>query len=139
MAVAGLHTPGQDHAAAVAELALAARAQLREFAGAHGAKLQMRIGIHTGAAVGGVIGIKRFAFDLWGDAINVASRMESHGLPGEIQVSEAAYAALRERYALEPRGTIKVKGKGEMAVYILKGRKGAPAGASVPPPGGDGA
>ena len=85
--------------------------------------------------VAGVIGVRKFIYDLWGDTVNVASRMESTGLPGGVQVSEATYQLLRGRYAFEPRGVVPVKGKGDMAVYLLKGRQagaaGEPAGAAA--------
>jgi adenylate cyclase len=82
----------------------------------------VRIGIDTGPVVAGVIGRARFTYDLWGDTVNMASRMESHGIPGEIQVTERAYERLRDRFELRRRGTIEVKGKGPMTTYLLLGR-----------------
>ncbi len=76
--------------------------------------------ISTGTVVAGVIGLKKFAYDLWGDTVNIASRMESHGIAGSIQVCEASYQLLKDKYLLEKRGLIQVKGKGEMMTYILK-------------------
>ena len=88
-----------------------------------GESLQIRIGINTGSVIAGVIGIKKFIYDLWGDSVNVASRMESHGQPGYIQVTTATYAKLKDKYLLEPRGTVEVKGRGEMMTYWLLNRR----------------
>jgi len=123
MAVAGLPTPRADHAEAAADMALEIQRQLATRTTPNGRPLQMRIGIHTGPVVAGVIGTRKFIYDLWGDTVNTASRMESQGVPGAIQVTDAAYQRLRDRYELECRGTIQVKGKGEMLTYVLKGRR----------------
>ena len=85
--------------------------------------LSIRIGIHTGLVVAGVIGLKKFACDLWGDTVNTASRMESHGIAGKIQVSEATYDRLKKNYNFEEGGAITIKGKGEMITYLLLGQK----------------
>ena len=127
MTVAGLPTPRADHTEAAAEMALELQQQLATRTTPHGRPLQMRVGIHTGPVVAGVIGTRKFSYDLWGDTVNIASRMESQGLPGAIQVTEAAYQRLHERYEFESRGTIQVKGKGEMRTYMLTGRRGIPA------------
>ncbi|HXD15035.1 MAG TPA: adenylate/guanylate cyclase domain-containing protein, partial [Xanthobacteraceae bacterium] len=84
--------------------------------------LQARIGVHTGPITAGVIGTHKFVYDVWGDTVNTASRMESHSLPGRIQLSAATRAALGDGYRLERRGVIEVKGKGLMETYFLNGR-----------------
>ena len=98
-----------------------------------GTALQVRIGIDTGPVVAGVIGRAKFIYDLWGDTVNTASRMESHAQPGTIQVTERTYERLREGYELAARGTVEVKGKGQMTTYLLIGRREiqAPAGPDV--------
>jgi class 3 adenylate cyclase len=121
MVVAGLPDPRTDHAEAAAEMALDLRAAIAELSRATGHALQLRIGLCSGPAVAGVIGIQKFAYDLWGDTVNTAARMESHGAPGEIQVTESTYRLLRERFAFEDRGLIDVKGKGPMRTWFLQG------------------
>jgi adenylate cyclase len=88
----------------------------------HGHSLSIRIGINTGAVVAGVIGTKKFIYDLWGDAVNTASRMESHGIPGRIHVTQATRKLLGDKYAFEDRGVIFIKGNGEMRTYLLRGK-----------------
>jgi class 3 adenylate cyclase len=88
-----------------------------------GARLQFRIGINSGAVVAGVIGHRKFAYDVWGDAVNVASRMESHGQPGKIQLSDSTYQRVKDEFDCEPRGDVDVKGKGEMRTWWLLGAK----------------
>ena len=125
MVVGGIPVGMADHGGAIAEMALDMLATIAKFNGFKGQSFNIRIGINTGPVTAGVIGIKKFSYDLWGDTVNTASRMESQGLPGEIQVTEATYQLLRDRYLFEERGAIAVKGKGNMTAYLLKGRKGA--------------
>jgi PAS domain S-box-containing protein len=123
MVVGGLPTLRSDHAEAIAEMALAMQQEIAYFQRDDGEPFHIRIGIHTGPVVAGVIGMKKFAYDLWGDTVNVASRMESQGMPGKIQVTKATYERLKDKYSFERRGAIAVKGKGEMITYWLTGRK----------------
>lgn len=119
MAVAGLPEPRADHADAAAAMSLGMLEALRELNRRHAAELQMRIGLNTGPVIAGIIGRHKFSYDLWGDTVNIASRMESQGEPGTIQVSEATARLLGDRFPLTPRGRIAIKGKGEMATYLL--------------------
>ncbi|WP_353932046.1 adenylate/guanylate cyclase domain-containing protein [Okeanomitos corallinicola TIOX110] len=121
MAVAGLPKHRSDHATAIADMALDMQQSIAKFNQEQNQSFRIRIGISTGPVVAGVIGLKKFAYDLWGDTVNTASRMESHGIPGCIQVSENCYHLLKEKYILETRGLIKIKGKGEMITYLLQG------------------
>jgi class 3 adenylate cyclase len=123
MLVGGLPTPRDDHAEAVANMALDMFSAIEQLNKKNNANFKIRVGIHTGTVVAGVIGKNKFNYDLWGDAVNVASRMESHGIPGGIQVSEATYYFIKDKFIFERRGPIEVKGKGEMVTYLLKGKK----------------
>jgi len=123
MVVAGLPTPRTDHAEAIAQMALDMQQAIVNLSAEMGETFSIRIGINSGSVVAGVIGIKKFSYDLWGDTVNTASRMESQGIPGAIQVTAQTYERLRDKYLFEERGVIRVKGKGEMTTYLLTGRK----------------
>lgn len=123
MACAGVPVAREDHAEAVADMALAMHEALEAHNCEFNSALQLRIGINTGPVVAGVIGLKKFIYDLWGDTVNLASRMESHGIPNRIQVSATTWERLRDHYEFEARGTIEVKGIGLINTYFLKGRK----------------
>ena len=122
MAAAGVPIPSPDHAAAAADMALdigpAVGAATRDLE--H--PVRLRVGLHSGEVVAGVIGTRKLAYDLWGPAVNLASRMESQGVIGRIQVSDATYRLLRDRYRFEARGAIEVKGIGRMDTWLLLGR-----------------
>jgi class 3 adenylate cyclase/CheY-like chemotaxis protein len=123
LAVGGLPVPREDHADAIAELALDMQIEVDRFNDRTGESIVIRTGIHSGPVVAGIIGTKKFTYDLWGDTVNTASRMESHGVPGAIQISEATRLLLAGKYAVTPRGAIDVKGKGMMETSLLTGRK----------------
>ncbi len=119
MVVSGLPQPRADHAQAIAKMALDMQLAIQIVNRQKQRNFQIRIGIHSGSVVAGVIGLKKFIYDLWGDTVNTASRMESHGIPGKIQVSATTYELLKESYLLERRGEIHIKGKGDMETYFL--------------------
>jgi class 3 adenylate cyclase len=122
MAAAGLpkHTP--DHAEAIVELALDMQDAVARRGVIGEGPISLRIGINTGPVVAGVIGMKKFIYDVWGDTVNTASRMESHGVAGGIHLTEETYRRLKHAYRMEERGNLKIKGKGEMRTYLLTGR-----------------
>jgi adenylate cyclase len=123
MAVAGLPEAVPDHAERTAEMALDMLESVKLFNFTEDTHLSIRIGIASGSVVAGVIGKKKFSYDLWGDTVNTASRMESHGVPDRIQVCQATYDLLSEHFAFEERGRLEVKGKGTMETYFLLGKK----------------
>jgi PAS domain S-box-containing protein len=122
MVVGGLPNPMNTHLDAIANMALQMQEAIREYRRQDEQPFNLRIGIDTGPVVAGVIGMKKFSYDLWGDAVNIASRMESQGEAGRIQVTQTVYEHLKDRYKLQPRGLIEVKGRGEMPTYWLEGR-----------------
>ena len=119
MLVSGLNGPYPNRPATVAEMALDMQTALRTLSQITNIELKVRIGMDTGPVVAGVIGTKKFIYDLWGDTVNTASRMESQGVPGRVQVTQQLYDCLLDKYQFEQRGVIQVKGKGEMAAYLL--------------------
>jgi len=123
MVAGGLPEPRPDHAKACAELALEMMTAAREFTPPFGEKLQLRIGLHTGSVVAGIIGTHKFVYDAWGDTVNTASRMESQGAANEIHVSAATYRSLRDDYVFSPRGAMDIRGKGSMETYFLRARR----------------
>lgn len=125
MAVGGLLGGNRPHAQAIADTALAMLSGISRFLKQDGRPYQLRIGIDTGPVVAGVIGTRKFSYDLWGDTVNTASRMQYHGPANCIQVTAAAYECLKDSYLFEERGLIEVKGKGEMMTYLLTGPKKA--------------
>lgn len=122
MVVAGAPRRRLDHAQAVAGLALEMRDYLEKRPRQNGRGIDFRIGINSGPIIAGVIGKQKFQYDVWGDVVNTASRMESHGLPGKIQIAEGAYDLLREDFDCESRGKIEIKGKGTLNTWFLTGK-----------------
>jgi class 3 adenylate cyclase len=122
MVVGGLPEPRTDHAEAIAEMAIGMRTETARLSKQMAKSLSLRIGINTGPVVAGVIGTQKFIYDLWGDTVNTASRMESHGVKNCIQLTESTYERLKDNYLCEERGMVDVKGKGKMKAYFLEGR-----------------
>jgi class 3 adenylate cyclase len=123
MVAGGLPEPYPDHLAAMASLAL----EMQETIGklrVNSSALNLRIGLHVGTVIAGVIGTRKFIYDVWGDTVNTASRLESHGVPGRVQVSEAVFQRLQDRFAFERRGTIELKGRGPITTYLLNASVG---------------
>jgi class 3 adenylate cyclase len=133
MAVAGVPRPDPDHAASIAELALDMQGVVAFLAPRWPGPLALRIGISSGPVVAGVIGQEKFAYDLWGDTVNTASRMESHGSAGQIQISATTHRLLKGRYVLGAPHQTTVKGKGPITTYFLRGRAGAPGTGALAP------
>lgn len=123
MLAGGLPLPRPDHAQAVAGAALDMVATIQSMNERSEHRLELRVGIHTGEVIAGVIGSRKFSYDVWGDTVNTASRMQSQGLPGHIQVTEATASRLQAGFELKRRGTIRVRGKGRMPTWFLIGRK----------------
>jgi len=123
MVVGGIPAFREDHAQAIADMALEMRSVIKTLNEEKGYNLSLRIGINSGPVVAGVIGMKKFIYDLWGDAVNVASRMESSGIPGEIQVTERTYELLKNEFEFTKRGAVSIKGKGEIITFLLTGRR----------------
>jgi class 3 adenylate cyclase len=124
MVAGGIPSRREEHVFAVCEMALRMRTRIEEISSRLPQPLRVRIGIHTGPVVAGVIGRKKFIYDVWGDTVNTASRMESHALAGTIQVTQEVFLAAKQAYDFTPRGTIEVKGKGAMSTYELRDRIG---------------
>lgn len=122
MVVSGVPKPRKDHAQAAAQLALEMMEYAKRIPIQNGRQIEFRIGINSGPLIAGVIGKKKFHFDVWGDTVNTASRMESQGIAGRIQVTENTYQLLKDEFNLEPRGGIDVKGKGKMETWLLMDR-----------------
>ena len=131
MAVAGVSQPLDDHLPRLARMALRLPALVDRLSEAHGVSLAVRIGIAGGPVMAGVIGADKFSYDVWGETVNLASRLESHGLPGEIQVTADVRDALDHAFVFEPRGPIEVKGIGIVETWLLKEERGPGQGVAA--------
>jgi class 3 adenylate cyclase len=126
MVCAGVPDRSSTHAQQIAAFAMDMQETLDDYTARSGRTIAMRTGIHTGTVVAGIIGTSKFSYDLWGDVVNIASRMESSSQPGCIQVSDAVRIRLQDDYRFEPRGEVEIKGKGPMPTWYLTGRKDEP-------------
>ena len=123
MVASGLPRLRPDHAQALVRMAIEMRDYMATHTFGNGQHVNFRIGINSGSMIAGVIGSRKFVYDVWGDVVNVASRMESHGMSGTIQIAQATYELIKDEFVCEPRGTVDVKGKGEMEVWLVKWAK----------------
>ena len=123
MVASGVPRGRPDHAQALARMALDMRDYISEHTFLNGHHVSFRIGINSGSMIAGVIGRRKFVYDVWGDAVNIASRMESHGLGGAVQITQTTYELIKDEFVCEPRGTVNVKGKGEMEVWLVRSAK----------------
>lgn len=120
MVVSGVPRKRYDHAQVLTRMALDMRDYISNHTFHNGNHVSFRIGINSGSMIAGVIGRRKFVYDVWGDAVNVASRMESQGLGGAVQITQATFELIKDDFECEPRGTVDVKGKGEMDVWLVK-------------------
>jgi guanylate cyclase len=123
MVASGLPRQRSDHAQALAHMALEMQAYVSRNTFRGGRRLGFRIGINSGPMIAGVIGSRKFVYDVWGDAVNIASRMESHGLEGTVQITQATYELIKVEFVCEPRGTVQVKGRGDMNLWLVVSAK----------------
>lgn len=123
MVVSGAPRPRSDHAHALANLALEMREYITSLPIRKGKRIDFRVGINSGPVIAGVIGKQKFHYDVWGDAVNTASRMESHGVSGKIQIASGAYELVKGEFICEPRGEVEIKGKGKLMTWFLEGQR----------------
>jgi adenylate cyclase len=123
MVASGVPRGRPDHAQTLVRMALEMRDYISTHSFHNGQRVNFRIGVNSGSMIAGVIGRRKFVYDVWGDAVNIASRMESHGLGGAVQITQATYALIKDEFVCEPRGTVTVKGKGEMEVWLVVSAK----------------